>query len=69
MKDMCLYYCVYVGGCVKIDRQTYSIRENSILQVTLSLSLTASYDIGVNVYCVDLNASELSVIQYYLYIL
>ena len=61
---MCLYYvfiCTYVGSCVKIDRQTYSVRENLILQVTLSLSLVASYDIGLNIHCVDLNASELSI--------
>ena len=54
----------YVGSCVKINSQTYIIREGLILPVTLSLSLAASYDIGVNVYCVDLNASELSAIQY-----
>ena len=54
---------VCVGSCVKIDRPTYSVREGLILHVTLSLSLKASYDIDVNVHCVDLNASELSVIQ------
>ena len=57
-----------VGSCVKIDRQTYTVRENLLfLQVTLSLSLRASYDIGVNIRCVDLNASELSYTQLYIY--
>ena len=67
MKDMCLYYLfMCVGSCVKIDRQTYTVRENLLfLQVTLSLSLRASYDIGVNIRCVDLNASELSYTQLY----
>ena len=45
---------------MKIDHQAYSIREGLILQVILSLNLRASYDIGVNVHGVDLNASELS---------
>ena len=63
-KDICaciMYLYVYIGSCVKIDHQTYSVRENLILQVTLSLSLIASYDIGLNIHCVDLNASELSI--------
>ena len=48
---------------MKIDHQAYSVGEGLILQVTLSLSLRASYDIGVTVRGVDRNASELCIVQ------
>ena len=51
---------------MKFNHQTYSVKENSVLSATLSLSLAASYDIDVNVHCVDLNASELSATQLYM---
>ena len=48
---------------MRIDHRTYSVRENLNLQVILSLSLGASYDIGVIVHGVDHNASELCIVQ------
>ena len=48
---------------MRIDHQTYSIQESFNLQVTLSLSLKASYDIGVTVHGIDHNASELCIVQ------
>ena len=48
---------------MKIDHQAYSVGEGLILQVTLSLSLRASYDIGVTVHDIDRNASELHIVQ------
>ena len=56
--------CIHcVDTCVRIDRQTYSVQESFNLQITLSLSLKASYDIGVTVHGIDHNASELCIVQ------
>ena len=55
----------FVGSCVRIDRQSYTVRENlNSLQVGLAINQRTSYDFYVNVYSADLNASKLFIADY-----